>query len=83
MSPSARPPARRYASVQTAAELLDVDPITVRRWISQGRITGYRVGARLIRVDLNEIEAELVQEIPAGPDERLAAYRRRHERRAR
>jgi uncharacterized protein YjcR len=52
--------------VQAVAEMYDVDPVTVRRWISSGLITGYRIGDRLIKVDLNEIETKVVTEIPAA-----------------
>lgn len=62
---AAHPP-RRLASQQAAAEMYDVDRKTVRRWIASGLIHGYRVGDRLIKVDLNEIEAQVVQEIPAA-----------------
>jgi excisionase family DNA binding protein len=58
-------PDRRYASVKTAAEIYDVDPRTVRRWISEGRITGYKIGAMLVKVDLNEVEEKIVRVIPA------------------
>jgi excisionase family DNA binding protein len=57
-------PARRYASVKTIAEIYDVDPRTVRRWISEGRITGYKIGAMLVKVDLNEVEEKIVRVIP-------------------
>jgi hypothetical protein len=30
---------------------------TLRRYIAHGRLTGYRVGPRLIKVDLNELDA--------------------------
>jgi hypothetical protein len=60
---AARP---RYASVQAVAEMYDVDAVTVRRWISSGLIHGYRIGDRLIKVDLDEIEAKVVKEIPAA-----------------
>jgi hypothetical protein len=59
-------PRPRYASVQAVAEMYDVDPVTVRRWISAGLIRGYRIGDRLIKVDLDEIEAKVVKEIPAA-----------------
>jgi excisionase family DNA binding protein len=55
-----RPAARRLAAVQAAAAMYDVDPKTVRRWIASGLITGYRVGDRLVKVDLNEVEAQVV-----------------------
>jgi excisionase family DNA binding protein len=32
---------------------------TVRRWITSGDLAGYRAGKRLIRVDLNELDALL------------------------
>jgi excisionase family DNA binding protein len=48
---------RRYASIPDAAEYLDVHPITIRNMIADRRIHGYRSGPRLIRVDLNEIDA--------------------------
>ena len=61
--------ARNFASIQAAATIYDVDPVTVRRWISGGLIHGYRIGDRLIKVDLNEINAKIVQEIPAAERE--------------
>jgi excisionase family DNA binding protein len=50
---------RRLSSIYGVAEEYDVSPRTVRRWIADGRITGYRVGPRLIKVDLNELDAIL------------------------
>jgi len=40
---------------------------TIRYRIADGSLTGYRVGPRLIRVDLNEVEA-LFTIIPAVQD---------------
>ena len=57
-------PVRRLASVAVAAEHLDVNPRTVRRRIADGTITGFRVG-RLVKVDLNEVEAKMLRPIPA------------------
>lgn len=50
---------RRYVSIQFAAEYLGVTDRTVRQMISDGRLTGYRNGTRLVRVDLNEIDARM------------------------
>ena len=61
--PAPRPP--RYASFEEAAEYLRVNPKTVRRYVASGRLTGYRVGERLLRVDLNEVDA-LLRPIPTG-----------------
>lgn len=47
---------RRYASPQQAAEYLGVTDRTIRQMISDGRLTGYRASARLVRVDLDEID---------------------------
>ncbi len=37
---------------------------TLRRYIASGRLTGYRVGPRLVRVDLNELDANLRPIVP-------------------
>jgi excisionase family DNA binding protein len=50
---------RRYASVQDAAEYLGVTDRTIRQMISDGRLTGYRNGKKLVRLDLNEIDARM------------------------
>jgi excisionase family DNA binding protein len=48
---------RRYGSLALGAETLDVSERTIRRMIAGGVIKGYKVGPRLVRVDLDEIEA--------------------------
>lgn len=48
--------ARRWASLQEAAEHLGVTDRTLRTMIADGRLKGYRSGPRLIRVDLNEVD---------------------------
>lgn len=50
---------RRYGSIADAAEYLGVTPRTIRQMIADGRLTGYRNGPRLIRVDLNEVDAAM------------------------
>jgi len=49
----------RLASLQQAAEYARVNPRTIRRRIEDGTFTGYRLGTRLIRVDLSEVDAYL------------------------
>ncbi|MDQ6526879.1 DNA-binding protein [Nocardioides sp. LHD-245] len=56
---------RRLASIPHAAEYADVCTKTIRRRISDGSLTGYRMGKRVIRVDLNELDA-LMTRIPAA-----------------
>lgn len=60
---------RRLVKIAQAAEYADVHPLTIRRWIAAGRIPGYRLGPKLLKVDLNELEA-MLEPIPAagGPD---------------
>ena len=52
-------PTRRWASVKDAAAHLGVVPRTIREMISDGRLRAYRNGARLVRVDLNELDASI------------------------
>lgn len=57
---------RRLISLEQAAEYAGVSPRTVRRYVAAGRLTGYRVGPRLIRLDISEVDAMLRQPIPNG-----------------
>ncbi len=50
---------RRYAKLAEAAEYLGVTDRTIRQMIADGRITGYRSGSRLVRVDLDEVDAAM------------------------
>lgn len=63
MVTNAPPVARRFVSIAQAAEYLGVHWNTIRRWIAAGRLTGYSAGPRLIRVDLDELDA-LVENAP-------------------
>ena len=56
---------QRLSSIQDAAEEYGVHHQTIRRYISAGRITGYRFGPRMLRVDLDELEA-LLRPLAAG-----------------
>ena len=50
---------RRYAKLKEAAAYIGVTERTVRQMILDGRLIGYRNGARLVRVDLDEIDAAM------------------------
>ena len=50
---------RRYAKLKEAATYLQVTERTIRAMIADGRLTGYRSGTRLVRVDLNELDAAM------------------------
>ncbi|MFW0784853.1 excisionase family DNA-binding protein [Gordonia sp. CPCC 206044] len=49
---------RRYATINQTADYLGVTDRTVRQMIADGRLRGYRNG-RLIRLDLNEVDASM------------------------
>jgi excisionase family DNA binding protein len=60
------PPANRrerrhpeLIGLQESADLCNVDPRTIRRWIAAGRINAYRVGPRLIKIDVAELDKVL------------------------
>lgn len=76
-TPSAKKPQdhrpRRWATLKTAAEYLACSERHVRDMIARGEITGYRMGSKSVRVDLNEID-DAMTVIPTGG--RLAATRK-------
>jgi excisionase family DNA binding protein len=57
--PETKSQSRRYAKIGEAADYLQVTDRTVRQMIADGRLTGYRSGTRLVRVDLNEIDGAM------------------------
>lgn len=68
------PPADSYLSTVHAAELADVAPGTIRRWIREGRLVGHRAG-RKVCVRRSELEQLLRSDRGAGnmTPEQLAA----------
>ncbi|MET8428354.1 helix-turn-helix domain-containing protein [Nocardia sp. NPDC059091] len=44
-------------TIQEAAKTVSVTERTVRNWISNGLLTGYRFGPKIIRVDREELLA--------------------------
>lgn len=50
-------PTQQWLSLEDAAKVLGVQARTVRAWIGDGTLTGYRVGPRFIRVDAAEVES--------------------------
>jgi excisionase family DNA binding protein len=49
----------RWATINATADYIGVTERTVRQMIRDGRLVGYRIGARFIRLDLNEVDAAL------------------------
>lgn len=48
---------KRFIRQDAAAERWDVSVDTIRRLIRDGKLTGYRLNSRIIRVDLDEVDA--------------------------
>jgi excisionase family DNA binding protein len=51
---------RRYVKIVEAADYLAVTDRTIRQMIADGRLTAYRSGSRLVRLDLDEVDAAMV-----------------------
>jgi excisionase family DNA binding protein len=58
-------PAKRLVDLGEAAAYAACCRETIRRRIADGTLHGYRLGKRLLRVDLNDIDAAL-REIPTA-----------------
>ncbi|MGD8151418.1 helix-turn-helix domain-containing protein [Ornithinimicrobium sp. Y1694] len=50
---------RRLVTLDAAAEYAACSTKTLRRRISDGSLTGYRLGPRMLRIDLDELDAML------------------------
>lgn len=61
----------RLASIADAAAYMACSTKTIRRRIADGSLTGYRSGPRMIRVDLDDIDAMLLE--PINPAAKAAA----------
>jgi excisionase family DNA binding protein len=56
---------RKLQTIEAAANYLKVSQRTVRRYIADGILPGYRVGPSAVRVDQADLDA-LVRRIPAA-----------------
>ena len=54
------PARRRYVTLQEAGDYLGVTERTIRAMIADGRLTGYRMGKRFIRLNLDEIDQAMI-----------------------
>jgi excisionase family DNA binding protein len=54
-----------FCSIGEAADYLAVTERSVRRYIAEGKIPGYRVGEKLVRLRFEDVAA-LVVRIPTG-----------------
>jgi len=60
------PKGRNLVPLQEGADHLHISARTLRRWISEGRVAGYRMGPRFLRVDLDELDRQATHEIPTA-----------------
>ena len=67
---------RIYLTVAEAAAELEVSRTTVWRWIGEGRLTGYRVGGRTIRIRKEDLRAAL-KPVQAPRKEEMIAVKER------
>ena len=65
-------PPRRGSTAPAGAKHAAVHHTTIRRWIAEGRLNGYRApGTRTLRIDLNELDA-LLKPIPTAGGQRAS-----------
>jgi excisionase family DNA binding protein len=60
---------RRYATISEGAAYARVNAKTIRRFIASGKLAGYHLGSRLIRIDLDELDRLMVRIPTAGRDD--------------
>ena len=70
--PAVNPPTPTWLSLQQAATIYGISVDTLRRSISSGKLPASRLGRRLIRVRITDLE-RLYRPIPAGDE--LARWR--------
>ncbi len=59
ITPPPGPAAGSLVTMREAAELLKVSPVTIKRWLKQGRLRAYHVGPRAIRIKQEDLQALL------------------------
>ncbi|MDR3658754.1 MAG: excisionase family DNA-binding protein [Mycobacterium sp.] len=51
---------QKYISPRQAAEFYGVSLRTIQRWLAEGKIQGYRLGGKLVRLEADEVQAALI-----------------------
>ncbi|MBA2559786.1 MAG: helix-turn-helix domain-containing protein [Propionibacteriales bacterium] len=57
---------RKFDSLTETADRLGVNERTVRRWVSEGRLTAFRLGPRMLRFDPEQVDRSLFREVPTA-----------------
>lgn len=55
----------RYVTLKVGADYLSVTEQTIRRYIADGVIPGYRIGKRSLRIDRHDLDA-LLTPVPSA-----------------
>lgn len=55
----------RPASIADGADYYQVSTRTIRRYVAQGLLPAYRIGPRLVRIDLDDLD-RLARRIPTA-----------------
>lgn len=58
-APPKAPTGRRYATIAEAADYMRIGQRTVRLMIEDGRLHAYRFGPRIVRLNLDEVDAAM------------------------
>lgn len=58
---------RRFVDVEQAAAHLGLCQKTIRTLVARGDLPAYRIGRKILRLDLADVEALLVPTTPARP----------------
>lgn len=61
--PRTATPTRTLVTIHQAADMLGVHHRTVRRYVSDGLLPGFKIGPSLIRVDQSDVD-NLLRRIP-------------------
>lgn len=56
---------RQWLTQEEAADYLKITPRTVRRMVSSGQLPAFRLGPRLLRIDLADVDA-LLRRVPTA-----------------
>ena len=59
------PESRRWIDQRQAADYLGITDRTLRRMIAAGKLPAYRLGPRLLRIDVADLDA-LLRPVPVG-----------------
>ena len=54
----------KLLSVEEAADYLGLHPNTVWNWVRRGHMTAYKLGPRLVRVQLSDLQAMVTKYDP-------------------